>query len=473
MTIYDLMIKNGILVDPANGREGRFDVALESGRVAEVAPELDPARAREIYPADGKLVLPGLVDTHVHLTPPLRAAGFAMLARAGVTCALDCAGPAQDIVEGMALRGSGISVAVLNKLDPGVTISGPDASAAEVAEYMEKSLNAGAFGLKLLGGHLPLSPETTAAAIDCCNRARAYVAFHCGSTRNGSNLKGFLDAMQFAGSNRLHICHVNAYCRGLTLGDPVQETQTALKTLAGASHIISESHMARYNSCWARLENGVPRSHVTRTCLHTGGYTADRDGLVAAARDGYMRVHKVTAGEVLLSDPDEGLAHLEAVDFETMVSFPVNRRSTAFLCATAKDENGRFAVTALSTDGGGIPRNFLLSHGLSLVRFDAISLSEFVHKCAIAPARMLGLMDKGHLGPGADGDVVVADPHSHRAELTLAGGRIVMINGTVIGTGGTLITTRRGAGHLADIGVPHIAVDLEQSLLYAQRRETA
>ena len=65
-----------------------------------------------------------LVDTHVHLTPVARAVGLRMLARAGVTCALDCGGQVEDVIEGMARRGSGISVAVLNRLDPGVTISG-------------------------------------------------------------------------------------------------------------------------------------------------------------------------------------------------------------------------------------------------------------------------------------------------------------------------------------------------------------
>ena len=57
----------------------------------------------------------------------------------------------------------------------------------------------------------------------------------------------------------------------------------------------------------------------------------------------------------------------------------------------------------LSTDGGAIPRNFLLSHGLSLVRFDAWSLSDFVHKCCRAPALMLGFnsgVPRTHRSPG-------------------------------------------------------------------------
>jgi len=82
------------------------------------------------------------------------------------------------------------------------------------------------------------------------------------------------------------------------------------------------------------------------------------------------------------------------MNFDVTISFPVNSRATALLTTTEKDNNVRFIIPALATDGGGIPRNFLLSHGLSLVRFDALSLTEFVQKCCRTPARMLGLPRK-------------------------------------------------------------------------------
>jgi len=293
------------------------------------------------------------------------------------------------------------------------------------------------------------------------------VAFHCGSTRNGSNLHGLLDAIDFAGGQgRLHICHVNAYCRGLTHGSPVQETMIALEALAANPHLISESHLAPFNSCWSRLENGAPRSHVTRTCLAAGGYAADRQGLREAAGSGYLKVQKSTEHGVVFLEPAAGLDHLEAVNYDTMVSFPVNRRSTAFLTATEKNERNEFIATAISTDGGGIPRNYLLSHGLSLVRFEALTLAEWVHKCAWAPARMLGLNSKGHLNPGADGDLVVVDPDTQSAELTVAAGRAIMIHGLVIGRGGTIVTTQRGQKTLQEQGVPCLTADLPGSLLY-------
>jgi imidazolonepropionase-like amidohydrolase len=181
-----------------------------------------------------------------------------------------------------------------------------------------------------------------------------------------------------------------------------------------------------------------------------------------------MRVQRAYSSEVVYLQKEDGEAYLKDTGFETMVSFPVNKRSTAFLCAIEKDEGNNFIVTALSTDGGAIPRNFLLSHGLSLVRFNALRLAEFVLKAAWAPAQMLGLFNKGHLAPGSDADLVVADSSSHVALLTVAGGQIIMSNGVVSGRGGTLLTTDRGAISLNAKGVNHRAVDLSKSLFYTK-----
>jgi hypothetical protein len=460
MTKYDLLIKNGYLVDAAHNREGRYDLGLCDGKVVDVEPDLNPDLAADVFDARGKLVFPGLVDNHVHLTHTEQAVGFQMLARAGVTCALECGGFIENVIEGMAVCGSGISIAVLNRLDPGVSISGPDAAESELTEYLEKSLEQGAFGFKLLGGHLPLTPDTTSTAIEVVNQAGAYVAFHCGTTQSGSNLNGLLEAVELAGSNRLHICHVTAYCRGLTHGSPETEIMMALEALADHPHLVSESYFGPYNGTLAELEDGVPRSHVTRTCLQRCGYEVSAEGLVAAARDGYMLVQKETSRGVIYLEPEDGVAYLKEL------AFPVNRRSTALLAATEKDSQGRFIVTALATDGGAIPRNFLLSHGLSLVRFDALTLPELVHKCCWAPARMLGLPNKGHLAPGADADLVVADPNTHEAVLTVAGGHVIMSGGLVIGSGGTIITTPSGEKTLQAQGVQAEVANLADSWFY-------
>ena len=64
---YDLILAGGRVLDPASGRDGVLDVAIEGGRIAAVAPSIDPARARLVIDATGLLVTPGLVDIHAHV----------------------------------------------------------------------------------------------------------------------------------------------------------------------------------------------------------------------------------------------------------------------------------------------------------------------------------------------------------------------------------------------------------------------
>jgi imidazolonepropionase-like amidohydrolase len=101
-------------------------------------------------------------------------------------------------------------------------------------------------------------------------------------------------------------------------------------------------------------------------------------------------------------------------------------------------------IDGLSTDGGAIPRNFLVRHGLMLVQMGAWTLRDFVVKACLNPARMLGIPVKGHLAPGADADVTVVDLEQGRATWSAAGGRPVLAEGRVVGRGGSLMTTPRG-----------------------------
>jgi len=64
---YDLLIKGGHVIDPANAVDGRRDVAIAGGRIAKVAPEIPAASARQVIRAAGLYVTPGLIDIHVHV----------------------------------------------------------------------------------------------------------------------------------------------------------------------------------------------------------------------------------------------------------------------------------------------------------------------------------------------------------------------------------------------------------------------
>src|SRR5262249_56574328 len=64
---YDMLLSGGRVIDPAQGIDGAYDVALQNGRVAAVQAAIPRDSAREVLDVSGKLVLPGLIDTHAHV----------------------------------------------------------------------------------------------------------------------------------------------------------------------------------------------------------------------------------------------------------------------------------------------------------------------------------------------------------------------------------------------------------------------
>ncbi|HVP45905.1 MAG TPA: amidohydrolase/deacetylase family metallohydrolase [Bryobacteraceae bacterium] len=66
-TQYDLLLQGGRVIDAKNQISAVRDVAIQNGRIAEVAPHIDAAKAAKVVDVSGLLVTPGLVDIHVHV----------------------------------------------------------------------------------------------------------------------------------------------------------------------------------------------------------------------------------------------------------------------------------------------------------------------------------------------------------------------------------------------------------------------
>jgi dihydroorotase len=65
------LLKGGRVVDPANGRDGAFDVLIEDGRIVRVGRDLAVGTDTAVVTIPpGFVVCPGLIDMHVHLREP-------------------------------------------------------------------------------------------------------------------------------------------------------------------------------------------------------------------------------------------------------------------------------------------------------------------------------------------------------------------------------------------------------------------
>ncbi len=64
-----MILRNGHVVDPANGIDGKCDIRFENGVITEVAPEISADGSEELD-CRGAYVVPGFVDLHVHLRDP-------------------------------------------------------------------------------------------------------------------------------------------------------------------------------------------------------------------------------------------------------------------------------------------------------------------------------------------------------------------------------------------------------------------
>ena len=100
---YDLLIKGGTLIDPAQNIHAQKDVAFAEGLVAEVGDDLSKEDAHNIIAAEGRIVTPGMIDLHVHVFPGVTHFGIepdpTCLAR-GATTVMDAGSAGADIFPG-------------------------------------------------------------------------------------------------------------------------------------------------------------------------------------------------------------------------------------------------------------------------------------------------------------------------------------------------------------------------------------
>ena len=74
---YDLLIKNGLVIDPKNQINSMLDVAIAKGKVVKIEKNIPASNATKVIDATGLMVTPGLIDIHTHVFVGTRPDKFA------------------------------------------------------------------------------------------------------------------------------------------------------------------------------------------------------------------------------------------------------------------------------------------------------------------------------------------------------------------------------------------------------------
>lgn len=96
-------MKNGIVIDPSTASQSRADIGVRNGVIEEVTKEISEQEASLTIDAKGKMVLPGLVDLHVHVFEGVSHYGInadQYCLKSGATTVLDAGSAGADTFYG-------------------------------------------------------------------------------------------------------------------------------------------------------------------------------------------------------------------------------------------------------------------------------------------------------------------------------------------------------------------------------------
>ncbi len=379
----DLLLKNGRLIDPANGIDATTDLLIRDGRVAAIGEGLDGA---ELLDCSGLVVCPGLIDLHVHLRDPgqewkedLLSGGRAAAAGGFTTvCCMPNTDPTNDtgaICRDIVERAAAVPAHILPV--GAITRGLRGETLAEIGEMVE----AGAVAISDDGRGVQDSR--------LMRRAMEY-------------------AKPFEIPVVIHPQDDHLFGHGV-MHEGWRATELGL---AGIPSAAEESHVDR----------DIRLCALTGTPLHVAHLsTAGGVELVRRARGAGLPVSaEVTPHHLLLTDAD-----MPAYDTDWKMSPPL-RSATDREAVVAALADG--TIEAIATDHaphapeekerpfddapfGVIGLETCLGVVLSLVREGRISLPDLIHRLTAGPARLFGLAG-GHLGVGAPADICCFDPEA-------------------------------------------------------------
>lgn len=436
----DLLITGARVID-AEG-ETWASVGVRNGRVAALLNPGEPAMARQILHAAGCVLLPGLVDAHVHLREPGLTqkedfgTGTHAAALGGVTTVLDM--PTDDpwtssadlLADKMRLASGRIHVDVGFQAVLRAELGGVDALAA-----------LGPVSLELFTADVPdafLFPSTDALS-QALRRVRD-TGITVGVSPGDQSILSGATARDCSGT-------VEAF---LASRPPLAEAQGVARAMLAAADTGACIHVRQINSAlgvsaWRRLRDMADASvETTPQNLFFTAQDYARDGARLKASP---PLRDASDGAALRAALREGLIDVVATDHAPHA--PAEKRAA-------------YAAFA-DIPGGMAGLQTLLPAMLCLCGEGVIGLADIARLCARNPARRFGLgQRKGRIALGWDADIVVLAPDEttriwdvdqvSKAGTTPFDGwtvpghlRHVFLRGEEIVRGGALVAPGRGA----------------------------
>ena len=388
-----IIIKNGRVIDPVNKIDDIRDILIVNSKISKVAKNIKD-KVDEVIDAKDKIVIPGLVDMHVHLREPGRE-------------------DKETIESGTkaALKGGVTSVLAMPNTQPAIDSS---ENAKLLNTIIKKTAKANVFiaGATTFGR---LGKEMV--DIDRLKKEGVVAITDDGSSVDDEEL--LLSALRKAAQEKaLVVCH----CEDKSLSDKGLVNLGFVSTLLGLRGISKESE-------YKRIQRDIKIAQKANAPIHIAHVSCKESvDVIAKAKKKGVKVTAETAPHYLALDEGALLTY----DTNMKINPPLRTKTDAqaikqglkngAIDCIASDhaphtqhekevafERAEFGTTGLETS---------LSVAITeLIEQKILNWNQLVDKVSLSPARILGI-DKGTLSVGRDADIVIVDANK---EWTVAG----------------------------------------------------
>ena len=373
-----MLIRQGLVVLP----EGlaRLDIRTSGEKIAALAEHLAPEAGEEVIDAGGRLVLPGLIDSHVHFRDP------------GGT-------HKEDFLTGTQAALAGGVTTILDMPNTQPPTVNRERLAEKAALAAEKAVVDYGFYL----GATESNVEEAATASDAAVALKLYMGSSTGS----------LLVTEFAPLYR----HFSTF----PLHKPIvvhAEDEQSLKYFA-ALHPRDHNHARPALSAQIAVSRALAIAEKTGRALHIAHTTTARElELIREAKQKGVHVTcEVTPLHLFLSEEDQ-----HRLGNFGKVNPPLRSESDRAALWTHFD-----TIDTIATDHAphtraeknqpykqapsGMPGvQTMLPLLLTAASEGMVTLNEIVKRCVVHPARIFGLKTKGALEIGKDADIVLVNP---------------------------------------------------------------